>query len=106
MVLLPIVLWRLLLVVQVALLVRRILLVLFMIALLGAHAKMALLIVPAVRGHFHAVASLLTRLRGAWLRSATGSRPSQEFAVVGGVVECIRSRLVCSLVRLLLFLLH
>jgi hypothetical protein len=105
MVLLSVMLRRLL-VVQVALLVRRILLVFFVIVLLGTHAEMALLVMSTVWGHFHAVASLLTVLRGAWLRSATGCRPSQEFTVIGGVVECVRSRLVGSLVRLLLFLLH
>lgn len=106
MVLLPVVLWRLLLVVHVALLVRSILREFFVITLLRTHAEMALLIVPAVRSNFHAVASLLAGRRSAWLRSAARGRASQELAVVGGVVESVGPSLVSSMIRLLLFLLH
>lgn len=67
---------------------------------------MVLLVMSAVWGDLHAVASRLAGLCGAWLCGATGRRASQEFTVIGGVVERIRSCLVCSLVRLLLFLLH
>lgn len=106
MVLLPVVLRRLLLVVQVALLVRRILREFFMIALLRTHAQMALLIVSSAVWRFHAVAPLFAGRGGPRLGRAAGSRASQELGVIGSVVERIGPGLVSSLERLLLFLLH
>ena len=109
MVLLSVVLWRLLVVVEIVLLVGGILSEFLMVALLlRTHAKVILLIVTAVGCDLHAVAprSWLAGRVGTILSGVASRGASQELAVVGGVVEGVRSALVPSLDLLLLLLLH
>ena len=107
--LLSVVLWGLLVVVEIVLLVGGILSEFLMVALLlRTHAKVILLIMPAIGCDLHAVAprGVLAGRVGTVLSGIARRGASQELAVVGGVVEGVGSTLVPSLDLLLLLLLH